>query len=353
MAWQIALQVVLSLLILPAGFWLWGLAMAPVEYRRLLGDRAALGRLLALPTSRTVLDGPISLPGGSGESLPFSPLIAALARARRKEWWSTCGLAWLLAAGLLGGSYLFGLTYLTLNVGLLLLSGMFPLLAGSGQGDRVLPLARILLKWHEVNPNGCQKFCREERPEFKILYGVLVGAPWDAAAQGAAGPPAQPGVEALCARAGVYLQSGDPQKAIEDCTRAIRISPENAEAHCRRGNAYLVAGELQKAMADLAEAIRLKPDLAEAYYLRACTYLEIGKADAGRGELQGAIADCSSAIRFNPNYLEAYCRRGELYLQIDEVYKARADFSQAMLLNPAVAEPYYRRALEQPEKRRR
>jgi tetratricopeptide (TPR) repeat protein len=358
MAWQIAVQVVLSALILLAGLWLWELAMSPLDHRRLLGDRAELIRVLNLPNSRTILDEPINLQGGSGESLPFAPLIAALAAARRKACWKTCGLSLLLAAAILAVSCLFSFVYLGINVGLLLLSSVLSLLGSRDDGESVLPFARVLLKWHDVNPNGCEKFCNEERPDFKNLHEVLLGLSWDpipppAPRSEAAPPPAKPGAEAFYARADVYLQARDFQKAVADCTQAIRLRPEHAEAHCRRGNAYLEAGEINKAMADFIEAIRLKPDYAEAFYLRACTYLKIGKSNTAYGELQSAISDCSTAIRLNPKYLEAYCRRGDVYLQINEVHKALADFSQAMRLNPEFAEPYYRRGLDIREKRAR
>jgi Tfp pilus assembly protein PilF len=355
---QIALQVALSVLILLVGLWLWGMAMSSVAQRRLLGDRAELIRVLTLPSSRTILDEPINLQGGFAESLPFAPLIAALSEAYRRACRRACGVSVVLAVAILAVSCLFSSVYLGINVGLLLLSGVLSAWGTGDDGDSVLPLARVLLKWQDVNPTGCQSFCNEERPDFKTLHEVLLGLPLGPIPSPTVraepvGPPVQPRAETFYARANAYLQTGELQKAIDDCTQAIRMNPNYAEAHCRRGHAYLKAGDLNKAMADLVETIRLKPDFAEAFYLRACTYLQIGKADAGYGELHSAIADCTAAIRLNPAYVEAYCRRGDVYLQIGEVYKARADYGQAMRLNPTFAEPYYRRGLEYQERRRR
>jgi tetratricopeptide (TPR) repeat protein len=53
--------------------------------------------------------------------------------------------------------------------------------------------------------------------------------------------------------------------AIEDCTRAIEISPLFAEAYGNRGMAYRKQGRQHLALADLDQAVALKPELAYAH----------------------------------------------------------------------------------------
>jgi tetratricopeptide (TPR) repeat protein len=50
---------------------------------------------------------------------------------------------------------------------------------------------------------------------------------------------------------------GEYNKAIADCTEAIRLQPNLASAFRTRGEAFAKTGELEKALADYAEARKL------------------------------------------------------------------------------------------------
>jgi tetratricopeptide (TPR) repeat protein len=91
-----------------------------------------------------------------------------------------------------------------------------------------------------------------------------------------------------------YGKKGEYDKAIKDCTQAIRLKPDYAYAFNNRGLAYRKKGETNKAIKDLSEAIRLKPDDALAYYNRGLAYEE-------RGETNKAIKDYTEAIRLDPD----------------------------------------------------
>jgi formylglycine-generating enzyme required for sulfatase activity len=54
-------------------------------------------------------------------------------------------------------------------------------------------------------------------------------------------------------------EKGEYDKAIADCTEAIRLDPKHVEAYHNRGVAYWNKGEYDKAIADFTEAIRLEP----------------------------------------------------------------------------------------------
>ena len=212
-------------------------------------------------------------------------------------------------------SYLFSPVYLGINAALLLVSGVLSPSVRGDNVDTVLRLARVLRRWHDSDPPACRRFCHKERPALETLHDALFDSPLGQIPRPSLrpkpqAPPEQPGAKVYYVRAGAYLQTGEVDKAIADCTQAIRMNPEYAEAYCRRGNAYRQGGNFYKAFADLVEAIRLKPDLAEAYYVRACTYLQTGGIPQGNRRIYNAIADLTEAIRLNPEYAEAYCRPG-------------------------------------------
>ena len=72
-----------------------------------------------------------------------------------------------------------------------------------------------------------------------------------------AGPESLP--RRIATGADAYGQKGEHDKAIADCTEAIRLDPKDAKAYCNRGVAYGSKGEYDKAIADFTEAIRLDP----------------------------------------------------------------------------------------------
>ena len=61
-----------------------------------------------------------------------------------------------------------------------------------------------------------------------------------------------------------FLLRRDPDKAISDYDRAIRIDPKYAKAHFFRGLAYEAKSEQDKAVADYTAAIRFDPTLCQS-----------------------------------------------------------------------------------------
>jgi tetratricopeptide (TPR) repeat protein len=49
------------------------------------------------------------------------------------------------------------------------------------------------------------------------------------------------------------------EKAIEDFTKLIKVSPKDIEAYRRRGYAYSLSGENEKALEDYRKILELKP----------------------------------------------------------------------------------------------
>ncbi|HXF66166.1 MAG TPA: tetratricopeptide repeat protein [Burkholderiales bacterium] len=160
---------------------------------------------------------------------------------------------------------------------------------------------------------------------------ILAAAALAAAASGAL---AQSDAE-RCAAA-----TGNPDVAIEHCTRAIESGQHSGEAlaklHYNRGVEWAAKGDHDRAIADYDAAIRLSPKFADAYYNR-------GHAWAGKGDSDRAISDYEAAIRLNPKDPAAYIGRAvELALKGDYA-KAAADYGEAIARDPKSATAYFGR----------
>jgi tetratricopeptide (TPR) repeat protein len=69
--------------------------------------------------------------------------------------------------------------------------------------------------------------------------------------------PKPKSAEAYFLRATAYLKESNPDKAIADCTEAIRLDPKYAEAFYFRGVVYREKGELRNAQSDFDRATEL------------------------------------------------------------------------------------------------
>ena len=67
----------------------------------------------------------------------------------------------------------------------------------------------------------------------------------------------------LTNRCAEWPEKRENDKAIEDCSQAIRLDPTNADACSDRVIAYTAKGQYDRAIEDLNEVIRLKPNDAE------------------------------------------------------------------------------------------
>jgi tetratricopeptide (TPR) repeat protein len=103
----------------------------------------------------------------------------------------------------------------------------------------------------------------------------------------------------------------DYEKAIADCTEAIRIDHDDALAYDFRGSAWCLKHEYEKAIADYNQAIQLRPRRALFYKSRALAWskmLEYGKA----------IADYNEAVRVDPDYADGYNARARIWATCPE-----------------------------------
>jgi tetratricopeptide (TPR) repeat protein len=137
--------------------------------------------------------------------------------------------------------------------------------------------------------------------------------------------------EAYVNRGLAFLEQGEYEKALVDLTRGIDLDPQRTVAFINRGIVYQRQEKYLLALSDFARAIDLqaaaeKPS-PEPYNNRGNVYSRLGRYEE-------AIADFDQALKIDPAYAEAYNNRGETRLKLSPPALALAedDFSRAIQL---------------------
>ena len=168
---------------------------------------------------------------------------------------------------------------------------------------------------------------------------------------------------------GAYLfnDENNPDAAISDFNRAIRIFPSYAHAYSNRGNVYKHLGEFQSAEQDYTYALRIHPNNSSASFNRAelrylmndyegalsdydrvlardRLYPRIWSAKAGclamLGRLDEAVRFAEMAMEFDPNDEQAYNSLGTAkWLQNDQE-GARKEYQRAVEIQPKYSRGY-------------
>ena len=112
---------------------------------------------------------------------------------------------------------------------------------------------------------------------------------------------------------------------LADLAEAIRLDPKFAAAYAARASVYSEKKDNDRALADLTEAIRLDPALAVAYSERASIHEE--RKDTGH-----ALADLAEAIRLDPGDASNHAARGQIHSEAKDWAPAVADLTEAIRL---------------------
>ena len=120
-----------------------------------------------------------------------------------------------------------------------------------------------------------------------------------------------------------WYDKDDNDKAIEDYSKALELSPNYASAFNNRGNAYSAKGDLDRAIADYNRAIEIDGKDPFRWNNR-------GLALRRKGEFDRAIADFDQAIRIDPGYTAAYSNRGQTYEEKGDKERAKIDYLAAL-----------------------
>ncbi|MDY6938042.1 MAG: tetratricopeptide repeat protein [Cyanobacteriota bacterium] len=141
-------------------------------------------------------------------------------------------------------------------------------------------------------------------------------------------------VRSYLQQASDYYQQKQWQAAIDCCTRAIEIAPEDPEAHALLGNALYARRDLEAARSTYIRALELQPDLA--YVL-----VNLGSICAELDRVEDAISYYQQATDVRPDFPLAYCNWGKLYLKLDRISEAIDCYGKAIELDDGFARAHF------------
>jgi tetratricopeptide (TPR) repeat protein len=115
----------------------------------------------------------------------------------------------------------------------------------------------------------------------------------------------------------------DPDRAIADCTEALKHNPNDAAALCCRALARQVKQDGDGALQDAEAAL-------EADSLQASTWTVRAILRLARNDTIGAAEDCSQAIELDPDYADAYAHRAIARERSGDVAGAKEDYAKSI-----------------------
>jgi lipoprotein NlpI len=124
-----------------------------------------------------------------------------------------------------------------------------------------------------------------------------------------------------------FLRGGDGERALEDYSEAIRLSPDFAQFYNDRARLYSDRNDYPHAIADYNEAIRLNTGYSASYNGRGLAYYF-------SGDNAHALDDFNEAIRLRSDYGQAVNNRANVYVSDNNLDKAVDDYTEAVRLLP-------------------
>lgn len=132
-------------------------------------------------------------------------------------------------------------------------------------------------------------------------------------------------------RASCYIESSNPQAALEDCNTLL-VSPPSEADHVHalflRLAAYHALRETDKALADTRTILRLDPANKTAALLEATLLAE-------KGQTAEAMNRYNLYVSAHRDDADGYAARAELEMKQEMWQAARADYDEALRIRPA------------------
>lgn len=149
---------------------------------------------------------------------------------------------------------------------------------------------------------------------------------WDEIVSSYAGKFLAPSLSELYAlRAELYLKHGDKDKALADCSQAIKSNPSDDRARLVRATVYRQCKQSDKALADLNELLRVNPKDEKALQFKAEILMDSGKH-------KDAIIAITKAIELDDSDWHSYEIRALCHQSIGNGKLAAQDIHQVNLL---------------------
>ncbi len=156
-------------------------------------------------------------------------------------------------------------------------------------------------------------------------------------------------VKQAMARMEALRETGNSEKAINECNLAIQLMPDFAQAYIYRGEIYEDEGQLEKALADYQKAMLLDPESEDAWFnlkslekdfekdfqkSSAKQHLDQALAYAQNDEPERAIEACERARQSLPNIAPAYNYLGLILEGSGQLESAMQAYLEAIQHNP-------------------
>ncbi len=175
-----------------------------------------------------------------------------------------------------------------------------------------------------------------DRPRCDVAHGdEAIEACGRLIASGRAKGPAL--AQAYAVRCRLWSRKGDSERAVADCTDAIRLDPKQADALNTRGVVWSNIGDYDRAIADYDQAIGINAK-APLYFTNR------GMAWRGKRDYDRATADFDRAIALDAKFVSAYSNRAVVFRNLRDFDRAIADSTEAIRLDPNHAPAYENRA---------
>lgn len=145
-------------------------------------------------------------------------------------------------------------------------------------------------------------------------------------------------VEAIRARAAIYLAMGKTDKAIEDFELWIEAEPEEMSARMGMVDALMAEDRVDDAIKVLGEAIELEPKIAGPYTTRARLHLM-------QEDFDKAFADAEEALKINQNEVEALMIRSSVFTEREKFQEALDDVNRVLTIEPGLIRGIWMRSI--------
>jgi Flp pilus assembly protein TadD len=130
--------------------------------------------------------------------------------------------------------------------------------------------------------------------------------------------------------AAMYVELGQPQKAIEHANAAIAIRPNAPMSYLTLGNALLAEAKIDPAVATFGRALQVSPNDPKALN-------NLAGALAQQGKVDEAMSYCRRALSLAQDYPAAHTNLGTMLAQQGQWEPAIAEYETAVRLDPAEA----------------
>ncbi|MDX2303475.1 MAG: tetratricopeptide repeat protein [Microscillaceae bacterium] len=175
-------------------------------------------------------------------------------------------------------------------------------------------------------------------------------------------------------RAGVFISSGDLNKAVKEIKKALQIDSTNSYTFTTLATATAMQGKFDEALGYLNQAMQLKKNQVSEnnYYIQSLIFGELGKLDAAIESLEKAISinkkravyfsdlanfyyesqnvalalqNIQEAIRLEPDDIEHYNDRAFFYVALGKLQEAISDCDRVLQNDPENVIAFYNRGL--------